>query len=1263
MPPKKTKDKTNDTKINTQPSGEPPEKKYTIQEGCDNARSDARHDFHGIFKAEQIQPYVSQNIPKGLCAEGASVKDEDKFIESYLIKDGKLKNMQNLFFQGSTNDENNETIFNKSVVERYKIINVVREQHNNDVKKSLIQEELNNVGVVDDIFIVCDVAYANVREDLTFVDRTKDQTFYWVQNNQTLYDPAGKTAWHTGAEYGFKDNESRFLFCWEDINKKAITYYPEWNIADSVVDCNDQEKMNKIIFTNKDIYLMTKGDAGNLNDYTKHDAVLIITDPKKPGYYAFADKDYAAKGSGILNKSQMLSYRDKGNSLKRFVKILQTENQVFLDEVMDYSPTTQVLAKKIGDASQSLSTNKKFFYLQKFKDQTKGTKEGVVEFVSNGNHAFVSFDRIAIATAINYNAPIVIQNSQEGMIIYIRNDLITIENQLKKALAPLPEIPEYNYSELVAKINTFVGNFNTIKTNLSNTTIPTNDDEYRTLLAKYFIVVPLFLLIKGINPNILKNTTSTIDESTIKTIFLNTYIKTKNITEYKTKLAEDLNKQISRNIEGVDETLQRDIVKQGNDIQKQYSKVKAYYKDLLDCEILISEINKIYDDITVEFAQNTIIELYKKIPKKIVDNIKSCNPFTNASRTTSEPRNHDAFIERSTQYFGTNTIIIPIFNSLEINLDKEIQNSFVDKINKSIQKIKKMGEDNHNVCFLKLIDITNENLDILNTVKTNIIVNELSEREMKKIIDKQKEIETAIENNEKTIVENKEELNKLDEKQNLSTKRVLNQKNIDLENEIKEQSEELKIENLKLNDYNDLFNKHNLLIPAKKISDLPSILPDVILALKNDRTTENKLKDIISNLITNPSSKVNAIVDEHTEPANEIEIFLKGFLGIMLFMRNYQQQGKKVPSILKKGQGSQRSSQDVVITNFITIAEKLLFKSDEEDKNILDTELNIGDNVIYTVDNQTYAICRIRSENEFDIRMGRNKITNVSRDKITKQNITENTVKILEEDKVENNKNYGDNDYDENAFKKLIEINSISFDNKQLTGALAGYNANQFNFNKVLLMYLEDRITTMNDISVSNRKRPPSNQVVFHDLFKQLFSHSGISITLGGGDSDNISIQLPDIVSQIIDCFLNETGVIKPSNITTFKKNINFMLNAPTITEISTIILHKNNIQVNENFINIFKRAHPGIDNDIWKMYNQVKNKFKPTELNDQLNKIVLKSGPGMITKENIIPYVKPEPVKVNVGGSKTRRHHKISRNQRIKKNKSIRQNRKTRKS
>jgi hypothetical protein len=130
----------------------------------------------------------------------------------------------------------------------------------------------------------------------------------------------------------------------------------------------------------------------------------------------------------------MLSYRDKGNSLKRFVKLLNTGTQkVFLDEIIDYSPTTQVLAKKIGDAGQSACTVKQSFELQKFETPSSGYKGKIVDFTSNGYHAFVSFDRIAVATATNYNAPIVIQNSQDGMIIYIRNDLISLDNQLKKA--------------------------------------------------------------------------------------------------------------------------------------------------------------------------------------------------------------------------------------------------------------------------------------------------------------------------------------------------------------------------------------------------------------------------------------------------------------------------------------------------------------------------------------------------------------------------------------------------------------------------------------------------------------------------------------------------------------------------------------------------------------------------------------------------------------------------------------------------------------
>jgi hypothetical protein len=152
--------------------------------------------------------------------------DENAFLEEYLIQKGKIGDMHKLLEHKenslpSFNTNINQDIFKKNITDRYKIVSVSRQQHDNSITESLIQKALNESGVFDDIYFICDVAYANVREDLTYVNRSNNQYFYWVQNSQTLYDPAGKTAWHTGAQYGFKDDDSRFLFCWENLNKKA----------------------------------------------------------------------------------------------------------------------------------------------------------------------------------------------------------------------------------------------------------------------------------------------------------------------------------------------------------------------------------------------------------------------------------------------------------------------------------------------------------------------------------------------------------------------------------------------------------------------------------------------------------------------------------------------------------------------------------------------------------------------------------------------------------------------------------------------------------------------------------------------------------------------------------------------------------------------------------------------------------------------------------------------------------------------------------
>ena len=1283
------------------------EKKYTWQEGCDNARSDAKHDFHTIREINKdVQKYVSKNIPLDMNhnCEDKDVLDEDDFLIKYLLNGNKISQMHKLFNTPSNSDTpiNMADIFNENIIKRYNIINVVRAQHDNSIKKSLIQESLNKIGVLNDVYIICDVAYANIREDLTYVDKNSPQTFYWVQNSQTLYDPAGKTAWHTGAEYGFKDDDSKFLFCWENLNKKAITYYPQW-VNETEIDCNDDNVNNKVIYTNKDLYLLTKGCKDNLNDYNNHEAILIITDTSKPGYYAFADKHYSAKGSGILNKSEMLSYREKGNSLKQFVRLLQSsydnDNNISLREIEDYSASTQILAKKIGDSAQSQVTLKPLFELQKFSTPSQGYKGGIVDFVSNGCHAFVSFDRIAVATATNYNAPIVIQNSQDGMIIYVRKDLVSLDIQLTNVTKSFNDSDKFtDFDVLVANINKFISNFNNIKTVLGTFETIDTDEKYKLLLSKYFLLVPIFLLIKGVNQNIINNFNN-VNVEYIKNIFLKNYIVIDNPEDFISKQNEILAKLKTTG----DENEKKANRNTGFNIQSDFSKLKNYYNELKNSNILFTKINSFFTSDIVKNIENqniTLDELYKIIPKKIVDHIKCCEPFKHAINTMSEPRNHNAFIERSTQYFGTNTVIIPIFESLSNSIENNIETNFVEKIKDTITSIKTIANSNKNISFLRLLEITNKELEKLHNYKPPLkYVNDEKDNELKtQILEKNEELKKLkgeLDELNGSIEKENDNLNSKDRNKTKKANDEIYKINIKIkklnEDNIEPTIEKMKIIKRKRNDYESFFIKHNLLFPKDKIITTPNFINILITKLKNVILIKEYLNEIISsfNNIGTPSNIIpstqtnnvtNNVIEDNPDKANEIEIFLKGFLGCMIFLKYNEKKGLSVPTILKKKTGGQTEYQDTIITEFIKIAYNLLFNSDDYDS-LNNDELYPQDNIKYKGLNG--IIVRKKIDKNYDIRTSDNKRhNNINRSDIKKIFLDKKDDIIIfsqddinqfsEEEKKNITKDYSKNEYDENAFKKLIDMNSISFDEKPLSGEYEGFNANQFNFNKTLLLYLEYRINTLNNISENNKSRPPELYGM-NELFKQLFEGTGITIT-GGGNPKEAVLTLNPMISEIFNSFFDDNNVVKYDKIQTFKQNLNFMLNMPTVNEIITVIQLENDVEETKlinysdnkgsdyykDFRDLFDRAHPDMIRKINSVYNSIVQEkqvtiFKPVSMS---------TGTNLSNKDLNIPEQKPSVF--SFGGKKTRRYNKkISRNYRIKKNKTNRRrnNKKTRKS
>ena len=652
---------------------------YTATEGCEFSLADAKHDFHTIFKADKIEGYVKENMPSYPQLD-CSPLSEDSFVDKYALDTG-TKGSSSL----QLNKENSTFIkenLNQNIKSRYEAFYIEREQHKYDIKKSFLQECFRNAGLLDDIFFICDVAYSNVREDLKFVNESFSQTFYWVQNAQTLYDPAGKTSWHSDKPYfedesvdeegniitssssassssstdltgkiaapnHFKKNGSKFVFCWQNARKSKITQYPKWSkdlFPTATTPYNYSSNIPELMmYTNKDLFLGIRANKENPDDYALHDAYLIITDPDKQGYYGYADKNLAAKGSGILTASELASYRAKGDELKRFVKFINesisgrgTVTKLFLDEVMNYSSIFQVLAKKAGDASQSLSCCQKKINFQRFIDNELGPKapNNVIDFESNGNHAFVSYDRIAIFSALNFNSPIVIGNSQKGFTVFIHKELLNIHKQLDNFFTKngdeyqiLNQLKTTNeegtfFTLDESLINDINSNKDLVKIAILNACLnlnitPNDDITYQIFLINYFNESNVLQIFSNISPDILNYTIPDYNKKIVK-IYNDNLQKIKENNTFEIDFSDLIVIDETANILEI-------MTNINNNINKILEKINTKYNAILGANIGVKSTQDYKD--TYNYAENpekhkiyvNILEVLKKVEKLVIE--------------------------------------------------------------------------------------------------------------------------------------------------------------------------------------------------------------------------------------------------------------------------------------------------------------------------------------------------------------------------------------------------------------------------------------------------------------------------------------------------------------------------------------------------------------------------------------------------------------------------------------------------------------------
>jgi len=1302
---------------------------YTAEQGCKSSRADAKHDFHSIFNPDKLQGYVTSNIPNIAISVCETALQEDPFIDDQLLK-GDAKSNDNKSLPKFVSENLNDNIGSRYIA-KY----IERPQHKFDAPydKSLLQEYFIEKNILDDIFFVCDVAYANVREDLKFADGNNKQTFYWVQNAQTLYDPAGKTSWHSDKSYFdlsepvitesdsqgggappkktrpdtvvrsadkepgilitnvkqasessasessaleppkrskaassksrtssptssslksespnyFKKDGSRFAFCWQNAVEDKIIPYPIWPGTDTNYSYSfSQDVPEQMLYTNKNLYLGIRSD--DVRDYSTHEAYLIITDPTKPRYFGFSDKVLSAKGSGILKGADLASYRAKGYDLKRFVKFVDTqtntpdEKKLFLDEVMDYSPELQVLSKKTGDASQSLSCCKKKFNLQRFTNNSIGLAGGIEDFVSNGNHAFVSFDRIAWACALNYNCPIVIANTQNGFTVYIRNDLLNVHNQIDnffQTATTESANPKYKMLEpfkdtdgnfVIEKYYTDVPNLVTeVKTaideafkNINIAIDYKNDLTYQNFLLAHFLEINTFNLFLNLENSVL-NFTPEVYNTKITKLYQEKIILVKDeftkittpfddvkyslagkksISEIMTSIDTNI-ADIVTNIKGIYEGVEPDVkIENKNKDNPKYKSIIIVLKNLQE---IIAGINEIQKKLAlnidsmkslIEYQREGVGEIgaltpaalainLKKLPKGVASNILTCTPYNYCVTNSKPARSTDIFFERSTSIFGTTIVILQIYNTLNNSTFNAVRNMFMDKLYKLLEELVENGKDN--ISFVGIVNVAKSYLE--NTLmeppaegsvlgidaiiadlfapaaveeETSAAAEPAKEEETSAAAEPAKEEETpaaaepAKEEETPAAVEKEEEEPTAEES---------GEEEPDEEDQDEEEPEQV-IEPIAEDKQRmrAIFNQKRLFVPE-------GFKSGKVLSARIDEI-RNVTSMIASLFASNPDENIVTEVQN----AYETDTFIKGFIGIFMFLRYTATMDKteetektvktaiKVPKMLSSRTLADEDTREISSTE-LPVKEaqdnmlKRLFKAlyldldgvKEEPSNIqiMDKEIkfkmNAGfkfdeyksaqDKKIYVKAHLKHSTRQNTTEEFID-----NMISQIT-DVINYRNQMENITAEYNA----NMADLSDSIFTTNSFTKLLEMNVVTFGDKPLTGKFEGIDGNEINVNVALLYFVENRYSSINNKPVPH----PELIGLFSQLFKEQgflsreFIKEGKNVKAGGGGDDIFSVMQNLFVSDTPE----STALFNQ-----YRRNSYLLLNLPTTYEIVT---------------------------------------------------------------------------------------------------------------
>ena len=406
-------------------------------------------------------------------------------------------------------------------------------------RKSEIDSTLtrNDIDKKQNINIICDVQL-NAFRDLKNTSAVEtDRTYFWLQNTQTMLDPAGKTTAYTdtGKNAGFDldEDKSNFRFAYETLDQ-TFYGYNTWPLKAGtkaeLKDYADEAVTYDTMLTNKNTCFMfpvnkNKSNTNHPNNYQDHDTVFYMEVLDKngksqtPKAYAYANSDISKINSS--NKSNNSDYKKicqkefeerfskSGSNNSIFKRLFNKIKNNAKYKIANPSLEHHVQAKKFGDGAQALRCVQGTTNVGLINTDRKGvgsdsaglghdlldTTQGQGVLKTSGYNMFISHDRIAILQALKFKADIILMEQKYGGVLFIKKSCQKSSSKVKNLIS---YIELYNIHKVKSN-NSVITNFDYIYNNQE--TKKTIDYSYTGGVLKYIDLInnELISMLKKLN--------------------------------------------------------------------------------------------------------------------------------------------------------------------------------------------------------------------------------------------------------------------------------------------------------------------------------------------------------------------------------------------------------------------------------------------------------------------------------------------------------------------------------------------------------------------------------------------------------------------------------------------------------------------------------------------------------------------------------------------------------------------------------------------